>query len=172
MHRGRQFCFGNSAQVSRCGRPRRAGHQACCHSRALPSSFITRARVVASVGGLRSVSERFVAYALSPQFLQFSVRARTHGQGAGECSRLSGFRSSVECRAISGERVRGRRERFRSSNLVVEQTAPAEPSGVSGGDLKAGAAAHHGCSKPRVGWSLARVGVISGSLLSSSPTTA
>ena len=94
------------------------------------------------------------------------------GQAVGQCSRASGFRSSAENRASSGERVRSDRERFRSSNLVVEQTAPTEPFGVNGGDLKVGAAAHHGCSKPLEGWPFASVGVISGSLLSSSPTAA
>ena len=172
MGRARQSCFGNRAQVSRCGRSGGAMNQACYHSRALHSSDIAQVRGVASAGGLRSVSERFVARALSPQFLRFSVRSRYHGQGAGQCSRLSGFPSSLECRAFSGKRVRGRRERFRSSNLVVEQTAPTEPFGVSGGDLKVGAAAHHGCSKPRAGWSLASACLISGGLLSSSPATA
>ena len=147
MHRGRQFCFGNSAQVSRCGRSRRAMNQACYQSRALQSSYIAQVRVVASAAGLCCVSERVVAWALSPRFSRLSIQTSAHGRCAGQGSRLSGFQSSVERRAFSGERVRGRRERFCSSNLVVEQTAPTEPFGVSGGDLKVGAAAHHGCSK-------------------------
>ena len=172
MGRGWHSCFGNSAQVSRCGRSRRAMNQACYPSRALPFWYIAQVRVVASAAGLRCVAERVVACALSPQSSRLSVRASAHGQGADQCSRLSGLRSSVECRASSGERVRGRRERFRSSNLVVEQTAPTEPVGVSGVGLKVGAAAHHGCSKPLAGWPFASVGVISGRLPSSSPTTA
>ena len=104
--------------------------------------------------------------------LLHSFHAGTHRQGVGQYSRLSGFRSSVECRAFSGKRVRGRRERFRSSNLVVEQTAPTEPFGVNGVDLKVGAAAHHGCSRALCNSPVASDVVISGRLLSSSPASA
>ena len=59
-----------------------------------------------------------------------------------------------------------------SSNLAVKPTETAELFVVSGGAVVAVSAAYRGCSKPRVGWSLASVGVISDSLLSSSPLSA
>ena len=172
MGRTRHSCLGSRAQVSRYGRSRRVGNQACCHSRASRFSYIAQVRFVASAGGLRSVSRPPVVSALSRQVSRLGIRASAHGPGAGQHSRSSGLRSLVGKRSASGERIRGHRERFRGSNLVVEQTAPAEPFGVNGRDLKAGAAAHHGCSKPLAGWSLASVGVISGRLLSSSPSSA
>ena len=98
MHRGRQFCFGNSAQVLRRGGSCRAVNQACYPSRAFQSSYIAQVRLVASAGGLCSVSEPFVAFALSPQFSRLGVRASTHGHGAGRARDFRAFDSqwSVE----------------------------------------------------------------------------